>query len=129
MHDRRRAIAGRYATALTGQEAIQLPIERYGTQHAWHIYAIRLHLDRLTINRDRFIEELRRRNIGASVHFIPIHMLSYYRDKYGYRPEDLPVASREFERLISLPIHSRMTDADVDDVIEAIADIAHSFRR
>jgi dTDP-4-amino-4,6-dideoxygalactose transaminase len=129
MHARRKEIAHRYANALKEMAEIELPVERPDVVHAWHIYAVRLHLDGLKINRDRFIQQLRRRNIGTSVHFIPIHMLSYYRDKYGYRPNDFPVASQEFERLISLPIHSRMTDADVDDVIEAVADVARAHRR
>jgi dTDP-4-amino-4,6-dideoxygalactose transaminase len=129
MHGRRREIAGKYSEGLASLESIERPIEQSGTTHAWHIYAIRLHLDRLTIGRDQFISELAKRRIGTSVHFIPVHTLTYYRERYGYKPDDFPVASREFERLISLPIHPRMTDRDVDDVIAAVADIVAGHRR
>jgi dTDP-4-amino-4,6-dideoxygalactose transaminase len=129
MHERRKHIAERYTSHLGKTDEIQLPQVCTGSEHAWHIYAIRLHLDRLTIGRDRFIEELTQRNIGTSVHFIPIHLLTYYRDKYRLSPEDFPVATREFERLISLPIYPAMTDADVDDVVEAVAGVCAKHRR
>ena len=90
---------------------------------------IRLNLDRLTIDRSRFIEELRVRNIGASVHFIPVHLHPYYRDKYGYSPDDYPVAYREYQRLVSLPLYPRMSNEDVRDVIEAVREIVRRFRR
>ena len=98
-------------------------------EHAWHLYVIRLHLDRLRIDRDRFIEELRRRNIGTSVHFIPIHLFSYFRDRYSFQPDDFPVANAEYGRMVSLPLYPRMSDRDVDDVIEAVAGIAAEHRR
>jgi dTDP-4-amino-4,6-dideoxygalactose transaminase len=127
MHARRAQIASRYASGLALSDAVQLPAA--SDHHAWHIYAIRLRLEAVSIDRDAFIEELRLRNIGASVHFIPVHTLTYYRDKYGFHPDDFPVASHEFERLISLPIHSRLTDGDVDRVVEAVADVAARHRR
>ncbi len=77
----------------------------------------------------QLIEELKARNIGASVHFIPIHLHPYYRDKYGYRPDDFPVAYREYQRLISLPLNLRMSDEDVEDVIEAVLGIVERYRR
>jgi dTDP-4-amino-4,6-dideoxygalactose transaminase len=90
---------------------------------------LRLHADRLDITRAQFIEELKARNIGTSVHFIPLHVHPYYREKFGYRPEDFPVAYEEYQREISLPIFSGMTDADVDDVIAAVIDLARAHRR
>jgi dTDP-4-amino-4,6-dideoxygalactose transaminase len=128
-HKRRGEIASRYADGLAQHEEIELPSKSDAAEHSWHIYAIRLCLDRLTISRNRFIDELSKMNIGTSVHFIPLHLLSYYRDKYGYRPDDFPVATTEFSRLISLPLHTRMTDQDVDDVIEAVGSIAKRYRR
>ena len=62
------------------------------------------------------------------MHFIPVHLHRYYREKYGYRPEDFPVAWREYQRIVSLPLYPRMTDEDADDVIEAVRDIARQFR-
>ena len=94
-----------------------------GSQHAWHLYMLRLHLDQLRIDRAQFIEELKQRHIGASVHFIPLHLHPYYRETYGYRPEDFPVAYREYQREISLPIFSKMSDQDVQDVIDALLEI------
>ena len=126
---RRHAIVKIYDAAFAGRPEIQTPTTRPGIDHAWHLYPIRLHLDRLRINRSQFIDELRKRNIGASVHFIPIHFHPFYRDKYGYKPEDLPIASAEYQRLVSLPLNPRMSDADVNDVIEAVNDISVAFAR
>ena len=126
---RRREIARRYTAAFSAMPELRCPVERPGVEHAWHIYALRLNLERLTIDRARFIEELQARRIGTSVHFIPIHLHPYYRDKYGYRPDDFPVACREYWRLVSLPIYPRMTDDDVQDVIDAVADVVEKHRR
>jgi len=127
--ERRRTIVQRYNEAFATCDAVQRPLERPDVESAWHIYALRLNLDRLRIDRSRFIEELKARNIGASVHFIPIHLHPYYRDKYGYKPEDFPVAYREYQRIISLPLNLRMTDQDVEDVIEAILDVMEKHGR
>ncbi len=126
---RRRQIVRRYQEAFAGNDALQTPVERPDVESAWHIYALRLNLERLTIDRARFIEELKARNIGTSVHFIPIHLHPYYRDKYGYKPDDFPVAHREYQRLISLPLNLRMSDGDVEDVIEAVLDVAKQHGR
>ena len=126
-HASRRAVAARYTAAFAESVAMQPPRERAGVTSAWHLYPLRLHLDRLRVGRDRFIEELDMRNIGASVHFIPVHLHPWYSDRYGLREGDFPIAEREFERLVSLPIHPRLSDADVDDVIEAVLDIATRF--
>jgi dTDP-4-amino-4,6-dideoxygalactose transaminase len=82
----------------------------------------------LRIDRARFIEEMKVRKIGTSVHFIPLHLQPYYRDKYGYSPDSFPVAYREYLRIISLPLYPRMTDQDVDSVIEAVYDVVRTFR-
>jgi len=71
---------------------------------------------------------LKQRNIGTSVHFIPLHLHPYYREKYGYRPEDFPMAYQEYQREISLPIYSRMSDQDVQDVIDAVLTIAQTHQ-
>jgi len=126
---RRRQIAARYTDAFEADGAFECPVERGDVTHAWHLYVLRLRPDALTIGRDRFVEELTRRNIGTSVHFIPVHTHPYYRDTYGYTPEDLPVAYQAFQRLFSLPLHPRLTDDDVADVIDAVLDVAATFRR
>jgi dTDP-4-amino-4,6-dideoxygalactose transaminase len=119
-HERRLEIVQRYQRAFEGMEELEVPVEIPGASHAWHIYALRLNLDRLSIDRDAFIEELRSRKIGTSVHFIPVHLHPYYRDKYGYEPDDFPVAHREYQRLISLPLYPSLSDDDVQDVIDAV---------
>lgn len=120
---RRQEIAGRYSHAFDSVPQVQTPHDRSDCQHAWHLYMLRLNLGLWRIDRAQFVEELKRRNIGTSVHFIPLHLHPYYRDTYGYRPEDFPVACREYQREISLPIYSKMTDQDVQDVINAVLDI------
>jgi len=129
MWQRRRAIAQRYHEAFGVVPELQIPSDRPDCQHAWHLYMLRLHLDRLRLDRAQFVEELRRRHIGTSVHFIPLHLHPYYRTTYGYRPEDFPVAYREYQREISLPIYSKMSDADVEDVVAAVLDIIDEHRR
>ena len=127
--ERRQEIVRRYNDAFSQFETLQTPTERPDVEHAWHIYALRLNLDQLSIDRSRFIEALKARNIGTSVHFIPLHLHPYYRDKYNYQPDDFPVAYREYQRLVSLPLNLRMSDQDVQDVIEAVADVVETYRR
>lgn len=127
--DRRREVVVRYQAAFGDLPEVQRPVERPDVESAWHIYPLRLNLEALTIDRNQFIEELKARNIGTSVHFIPIHLHPYYRDKYGYKPGDFPVAFANYQRLVSLPLHPRLSDEDVDDVIEAVRDVVVANRR
>lgn len=126
---RRRDIASTYSAAFAGEDALEVPVERADVRHAWHLYTLRLHPEVLTIDRDRFVEELAERNIGTSVHFIPIHMHGYYRNRYGYENGDYPVAHSNFERVLSLPLNPRLSAHDVEDVIEAVLDVVRTFRR
>ncbi len=128
MQKRRRAIVAQYDEALGELEELDRPVERDNIESAWHIYLLRLRLDRLRINRDAFIEALRARKIGTSVHFIPVHEHSYYRERYGFKPDDFPVAQREFERMLSLPLSPAHTDQDVADVIEAVTEVVRQNR-
>ena len=125
---RRAEIANKYNQAFGELPELQIPADRLDSEHAWHLYMLRLNLDRLKIDRAQFIEELKKRNIGASVHFIPLHLHPYYRETYGYKPEDFPVAYREYLREVSLPIYSKMSDEDVCDVIAAVGDIVEQYR-
>jgi dTDP-4-amino-4,6-dideoxygalactose transaminase len=126
---RRGEIVRRYHEAFAAIPEVEAPSQRADAESAWHIYPLRLRLDRLTIDRSRFIEALKARHIGTSVHFIPVHVHPYYRDKYGFAPEDFPVAWGEFHRLVSLPLHPRLTDADVQDVIDAVEGVVAEHRR
>src|SRR5439155_329342 len=96
--ERRRQVVRRYTEAFQGDEALELPVERPNVEHAWHLYVLRLRPGVLRIGRDRFIEELATCNIGTSVHFTPIHLHPYYRDKYGYQATAFPVAYDSFQR-------------------------------
>jgi dTDP-4-amino-4,6-dideoxygalactose transaminase len=127
-HARRREIVRRYNAAFSPLAEFQTPVERPEVEHAWHLYVLRLNLDCFELLRNRFIEELKARNIGTSVHFIPIHLHPYYRDRYGYRPEDFPVAYHEYQRIVSLPLSAKMSDQDVEDVIEAVCAIVREYR-
>jgi len=126
---RRREVVAAYQAAFAGDEALELPVERPWVEHAWHLYVLRIRPEVLRIGRDRFIEELTARNIGTSVHFIPIHLHPFYRDKYGYRAADFPVAFESFQRMISLPLNPRLSDQDVASVIEAVRDVVRTYRR
>lgn len=129
MWQRRAAIAQRYTAAFAACPALQTPpAAPAGDIHAWHLYLLRLNLEQLRLDRAQFIAELKARNIGTSVHFIPLHLHPYYRTTYGYQPEHYPVAYREYQRLISLPIYSKMSDQDVNDVIAAVCEIAHQHQ-
>mgnify|MGYP001168323300 CR=1 FL=1 len=123
MNDRRAEIAAKFDAAFEDMPQLETPAARPWVGHAWHLYALRLNLDRLRINRARFVEELKTRQIGTSVHFIPLHIHPYYRNTCGYSAADFPVAYGEYQREVSLPIYSAMSDQDVNDVIEAVTDV------
>ncbi len=126
---RREALVGRYQSALADLEEIELPVSDPGIQHAWHLYVVRLQLERLRISRDEVIRCLNDAGIGTSVHFVPLHQHSYYRDVLGYRDEQFPHATAAAERIISLPLYSRMEPADVDYVAETLRAILRYNRR
>ena len=127
--ERRRAVVAQYDNAFGDDPALELPVTRPEVEHAWHLYVLRLRPEVLRIDRDRFIRELADRNIGSSVHFIPVHLHPYYRDRYAYAAERFPVAYENYQRMLSLPLNPRLTDHDVADVIEAVLDVARRFRR
>jgi len=120
---RRQEIAALYDEAFSNLPEIFLPPRLPGRDHTFHLYPIRLDEDLLQLNRSEFIDELRARNIGASVHFIPLHRHPLYRERYGYRPEQFPVCEEIYQGLLSLPLYPSMTDQDAADVIEAVRDI------
>jgi dTDP-4-amino-4,6-dideoxygalactose transaminase len=129
MNARRDALSARMTAALAGCEAVETPRARPEVRHVWHLYVIRLRLRVLRIDRARFIEELAERGISTSVHFIPIHYHPYYREGFGFRAGDYPVAEDAYDRLISLPLYPTMTETDVDRVAEAVIEVAARFAR
>jgi len=128
MIQRRSELVARYNDGLSSLPEIERPRVRPGVRHAWHLYAIRLRLEMLKIDRAQFIECLKAEGIGTSVHFIPLHRQPYYRDHFGLAPSDYPVADAAYQRLISLPLFIRMTERDVDDVVEAVRRVVQRNR-
>jgi len=122
-------IAALYDEGFTDLPEIRRPVCQPDVEHAWHLYVIQLELDRLRISRNEFVEALKKENIGTSVHFIPLHLHPYYRNTFGYRPEDFPNASALFQRIVSLPIYPKMTDADVQRVIASVRKVVKQYRR
>src|SRR5262249_32343924 len=108
----REKIALGYTRSLRSIAEIELPSVQDNRLHAWHVYPIRLRLDRLKIGRNEFIDKLQRSGVGCSVHWRPLHLHPYYRTTFGWMPEDLPVATREWQRLISLPLFPSMTEEE-----------------
>ena len=126
--ERRRVIAERYLEAFRDLDFLQLPSAP--DQHAWHLFILRIKPEKLTINRDEFINRLQAAGIGTSVHYIPLHIMSYYARSYGFAPEDFPVSMRVYRTTFSIPIYPDLTDSEVERVIEAVRSIgARHYRR
>jgi perosamine synthetase len=126
---RRREIAARYAAAFSSLVGVTLPAVRAGVNPAWHLYPIRLNLDGLSANRAQVFRALRAENIGVNVHYVPVHCHPYYRDRFGYRGGEYPIAENAYERLISLPMFHGMSDQDVGDVIRGLSKIVGNYSR
>jgi dTDP-4-amino-4,6-dideoxygalactose transaminase len=116
---RREQIAAQYNAAFEAMPLIVPPGPANGDVHAWHLYVLRL-ADGAAIERDAFIERLFAAGIGCSVHYIPLHLQPYWRDRYGLKPESFPHAQHAYERMVSLPLYTRMSDADVRRVVTAV---------
>jgi len=116
---RREELAAQFDAAFEGLPVITPPRALPGDQHAWHLYVLRL-ADGATIGRDALIEQLFAAGIGCSVHYIPLHLQPYWRDRYALRPEQFPHSQRAYERMLSLPLYTRMTDGDVARVTGAV---------
>jgi dTDP-4-amino-4,6-dideoxygalactose transaminase len=119
---RRAELARRYDDAFRGA-CLRLPTHApSGETHAWHLYVVRLN-DEAAVSRDEFINRMTAAGIGTSVHFIPLHLHPYWRDTYHLLPERFANATRAFKHVVSLPLYTRMTDADQDRVIRATLSI------
>jgi perosamine synthetase len=126
---RRRAIAARYTAALSALEGVRTPTVKADVEPAWHLYVVRLDLPRLRAGRDEILAALRAENIGVNVHYIPVHTLAYYRERFGYRGGEYPVAEAAHETLLTLPLFHAMTDGDADDVLRGVQKVLGHFRR
>ena len=120
-NERRRHLAGVYDALLEGLAGVR-PLGRaaYPTRHAWHLYVVRLDLERLDIDRDALIEALRAENVHVGLHYPALHLAAWYRHKYGYGPGSLPAAERAGRSVLSLPLHPGLEERDLRDVVEAL---------
>jgi dTDP-4-amino-4,6-dideoxygalactose transaminase len=129
MRDRRQEIADRYMEGLADLPMrLPEPVDP-NDEHAWHLFVVQLELGELDVDRHQFIEFMTEQGIGTSVHFIPLHLHPYWRDRYDLRTEDFPIATSVFDRVVSLPIYSKMSDEDVDRVIHAVRLIATRYSK
>ncbi|MFZ0247589.1 MAG: DegT/DnrJ/EryC1/StrS family aminotransferase, partial [Candidatus Binatus sp.] len=126
---RRGEIASAYNEAFRGDDSLQPAYSEPGIEHAWHLYVLRIRPERLKLGRNQFVEILRERGVGCSVHCIPLHTMHYYQRNYGYHNGDFPVAEDIFSRCLSLPIYASMTDEEVAYVVETVLAIARENRR
>jgi perosamine synthetase len=126
---RRREIAARYAAAFRDLSGLVPPAVRADVNPAWHLYPIRLNLEKLRASRTQVFRALRAENIGVNVHYVPVHLHPYYRERFGYQGGEYPVAEDAYERLISLPMFHGMSDQDVEDVIHVVGKVLTSFWR
>jgi dTDP-4-amino-4,6-dideoxygalactose transaminase len=127
---RRSELAAMYREKLSAIEELEMPPEvRNGDQHSWHLFILRLRSENLTVTRDEFIELLKERQVGSSVHFIPLHRHPYYRETYGYTEADFPHAEDAFSRCLSLPIYPDLREEQLERVVEAVTDIVSSNRK
>ncbi len=126
---RRQAIAAKYDAALADMPAVTPLAVREQVSHAYHLYVVRLELERLRVDRGKVFDALRAEGMGVNVHYIPVHLHPFYRKHFGTAPGDCPVAEAAYERIISLPMFPGMSDKDSDDVLRAVAKVTESYRR
>ncbi|HEY8188847.1 MAG TPA: DegT/DnrJ/EryC1/StrS family aminotransferase [Pyrinomonadaceae bacterium] len=125
----RETIARVYMEELSDVEEIELPSDNPNRIHSWHLFPIKLNLERLSVDRNLFVEELKQTGIGCSVHWRPLHLHPYYQETFRWQPEDFPVATTVWQRSISLPIFSGMTSHEIEHVIRSVKGIcAHHSR-
>jgi len=129
LYERRMKIVNFYKKEFASSPYLQTLKTLPGYQTSWHLFLILLNLETLKISRDEFIDQLQAANIGSSVHYKPIHMHSFYANKYKWTPESFPHASKAFERMISIPLSSKMNEQDAADVVEAVHSICKKNAR
>ena len=124
---RRREIAAQYTSAFRDLPEIKVPVVRTQSNPAWHLYAIQMQLEMLSVGREEIFRGLRAENIGVNVHYIPVHLHPYYRERLGHKEGDYPVAEAAYERLISLPMFHSMTGTDVKDVCHGLRKVIAQY--
>ena len=125
----REKIAATYAKILKDIDGISLPLTFKNKRSAWHLFVLRINDKILKIGRNEFIEKLKENNIGASVHFIPAHLHSYYKKKFGFKPSDFPVSTKLYQESLSLPIYPKMSTVDINYVAHCVKELAEKYKR
>ncbi|MEP6902205.1 MAG: DegT/DnrJ/EryC1/StrS family aminotransferase [Actinomycetota bacterium] len=129
MRQQRQQIAELYLREFAGLKEIELPPSDENRLHSWHLFPIRLCLENLSINRNQFIEELKRCGIGCSVHWRPLHLHPLYAKKFGWREHHLPNATRVWSQLVSLPIFPSMTASEINHVIQVVKNLCQAYSK
>jgi perosamine synthetase len=129
MRRKRERITAAYWHAFSGLQEIELPVWDSNRIHSWHLFPIRLRLARLTIDRNKFMEELAQSGVASSVHWRPLHLHPYYQESLGWRPEDCPVATETWRRLVSLPLFPGMRKEEIEHVVHTVKSLCARFAR
>jgi perosamine synthetase len=129
MRVERERIAVRLARELSAIEELELPPTSGDRVHSWHLFPIRLRLERLAIDRNAFIDALKAAGVGCSVHWRPLHLHPYYEETFGWRAQDLPTATAVWQRLVSLPIFPGMREDEIAHVVGTVREICRVNRR
>ncbi len=125
---RRRALVARYFSRLDGHWAVDVPVVEEGSEPAWHLFVVQLRLDRLRVDRGEVFRAMRAEGISVNVHYIPVHLHPFYRERYPGLAGTLPVAETAYERLLTLPLFAGMADRDLDDVAAALEKVTSAYR-
>lgn len=126
---RRAGIAGFYADSLADLKEVELPQVSPDVEHAWHLFVIRLKLDRLAIDRGQVMKELEVRGISTSVHYLPIHLQPYYKGRFGFKEGDFPLSEKAYESVLTLPLFPKMSDEDARRVVQALREVVFKHRK
>jgi len=126
---RRRQIVEKYNRAFEGIEEIIIPAEEKYAKSAWHIYVVQFVLERLKAGRKEIFEALQREGIGVQVHYLPVHMHPFYKNNFGYKLGDFPIAEKYYERAITLPLFPKMANRDINKVIKVVRETINFYRK
>jgi perosamine synthetase len=129
MRAMRESIADFYFDAMRDIDALELPYRDGNVIHSWHLFPIKLRLEKLSTDRNMFIQRLKEAGVGCSVHWRPLHLHPYYQERFGWQSEEFPMANDRWERLISLPIFPGMSREEIEYVADVVGDLCRTFRK
>ncbi len=126
---KRREIVQKYNKALKDIEEIIIPTEKEGRKSAWHLYVIQFNLEKIKLTRKEIFEEFHKKGVGVQVHYMPLHLHPFFKKHFGYKKGDFPVAEEYYKRAVTLPVFPKMTNDDVDKVINVTKEIISKYRK